>query len=37
MINEYDRIKIEDLYMKGISQALNFGKSVHDNGWGMFV
>ena len=23
--------------MKGMSQALNFGKSVHDNGWGMFV
>ena len=22
--------------MKGMSQALNFGKSVHDNGWGMF-
>jgi len=23
--------------MKGMSGALNFGKSVHDNGWGMFV
>ena len=23
--------------MKGMSQALNFGKSVHDNGWGMFT
>ena len=22
--------------MKGLSKALNFGKSVHDNGWGMF-
>ena len=23
--------------MKGMSQALHFGKSVHDNGWGMFT
>ena len=23
--------------MKAISQSLNFGKSVHDNGWGMFT
>lgn len=23
--------------MKGMSQALNFGKSVSDNGWGMFT
>ena len=23
--------------MRGISQALNFGKSVGDNGWGMFL
>ena len=23
--------------MKGMSQALNFGKNVHDNGWGMFT
>ena len=22
--------------MKGLSQALNYGKSVNDNGWGMF-
>lgn len=22
---------------KGISQALHFGKSVYDNGWGMFT
>ncbi|WP_304079849.1 hypothetical protein [Leptotrichia wadei] len=26
---------VED--MKGMSQALNFGKSVGDNGWGMFL
>ena len=23
--------------MKALSQVLNFGKSVMDNGWGMFV
>ena len=28
---------VEDLNMKGMSQALNFGKSVADNGWGMFT
>ncbi|HDR7380691.1 TPA: transposase, partial [Bacillus toyonensis] len=28
---------IEDLNMKGMSQALHFGKSVADNGWGMFT
>ena len=33
----YDAVIIEDLDMKGMSQALNFGKSVHDNGWGMFT
>lgn len=33
----YDAVVIEDLHMKGMSQALHFGKSVHDNGWGMFT
>ncbi|TKI57330.1 IS200/IS605 family element transposase accessory protein TnpB [Brevibacillus antibioticus] len=33
----YDCIVIEDLNMKGMSQALNFGKSVADNAWGMFT
>ncbi|SER97985.1 transposase, IS605 OrfB family, central region, partial [Gracilibacillus ureilyticus] len=28
---------IEDLDMKGMSQALRFGKSVADSGWGMFT
>ena len=32
----YDAVCIEDLNMKGLSQALNYGKSVNDNGWGMF-
>jgi putative transposase len=35
--NAYDAVCIEDLSMKGMSQALNFGKSVSDNGWGMFT
>ncbi|WP_153013445.1 RNA-guided endonuclease InsQ/TnpB family protein, partial [Heyndrickxia coagulans] len=30
-------VVIEDLNMKGMSQALHFGKIVHDNGWGMFT
>lgn len=33
----YDCVCIEDLDMKAMSQALNFGKSVSDNGWGMFT
>ncbi|MBB3909197.1 transposase [Anoxybacillus sp. UARK-01] len=33
----YDAVVIEDLDMKSMSQALHFGKSVHDNGWGMFT
>ena len=35
--NVYDCVCIEDLNMKAISQALHFGKSVADNGWGMFT
>lgn len=35
--NEYDCVCIENLDMKGMSQVLNFGKSVSDNGWGMFT
>jgi putative transposase len=35
--NAYDAVCIEDLNMKGLSQALNFGKSVADNGWGIFT
>lgn len=35
--NAYDCICIEKLDMKAMAQALNFGKSVADNGWGMFV
>lgn len=35
--NSYDAVCLEDLNMQGMSQALNFGKSVSDNGWGMFT
>ncbi|MCU4981749.1 transposase, partial [Bacillus cereus] len=33
----FDVVAIEDLNMKGMSQALHFGKSVADNAWGMFT
>ena len=35
--NAYDCVCIEDLNMKAMSQLLHFGKSVSDNGWGMFT
>jgi len=35
--NAYDCVCIEDLNMKGMSQALNFGKSVSDNSFGAFI
>ena len=35
--NAYDCVCVEDLDMKAMSQLLNFGKSVSDNGWGMFT
>jgi putative transposase len=37
LVNQYTVIVIEDLDMKAMSQCLNFGKSVHDNGWGVFI
>ena len=37
LASDFDAVVIEDLNMKGMSQALHFGKSVHDNGWGMFT
>ena len=37
LAKKYDAVVIEDLDMKSMSQALNFGKSVADNGWGMFT
>lgn len=35
--NAVDAVCIENLNMKGMSQALNFGKSVSDNSFGKFV
>lgn len=35
--NAYDCVCIENLDMRSMSQSLNFGKSVADDGWGMFV
>ena len=35
--NAYDVVCIEDLDMKAMSQGMHFGKSVSDNGWGMFT
>ncbi|GAA0368252.1 RNA-guided endonuclease TnpB family protein [Alkalibacterium iburiense] len=37
LATNYDAVVIEDLDMKEMSQALKFGKSVADNGWGMFT
>lgn len=37
MVEAYDGICIEDLDMRAMSKAFHFGKSVHDNGWGMFT
>lgn len=35
--NDYDGVCIEDLNMKAMGQCLHLGKSVADNGWGMFT
>lgn len=37
LVDTYDIIGIEDLNMRSMSKSLNFGKSVGDKGWGMFV
>jgi len=37
LAKRYDCVVIEDLNMRGMSQTLNFGKSVADNAWGMFT
>jgi len=36
LANAYDAVCIEDLNMQDMARALNFGKSVSDNGWGIF-
>ena len=35
--NRYSFVAIEDLDMRAMSQTLHLGKSVMDNGWGMFT
>ena len=37
LVNKFDAIIIEDLDMQEMSKHLNLGKSVYDNGWGMFT
>lgn len=37
IVGIYDCVCIEDLDMKAMAQSLRFGKSVTDNGWGMFT
>lgn len=37
LVNSYDMICIEDLNMRAMKQCLKLGKSVSDNGWGMFT
>lgn len=37
LAEEYDAVAVEDLNMKAMSQAMHFGKSVMDNGYGMFL
>lgn len=35
--NAYDTVYVEDLNMQEMGKSLHFGKSVADNGWGMFL
>ena len=35
--NDADGVCVEDLNMQAMSKSMNFGKSVHDNGYGMFL
>ena len=37
IVSAYDCVCIENLDMQAMAQALHFGKSVSDNGWGMFT
>ena len=34
---QYDTVAIESLNMRSMAQTLHFGKSITDNGWGMFT
>ena len=35
--NEVDGVCVEDLNMQSMSKSMQFGKSVHDNGYGLFL
>ena len=35
--NEVDGVCVEDLNTQAMSKSMHFGKSVHDNGYGMFL
>ena len=35
--NEVDGVCIEDLNLQAMSKSMHFGKSVHDNGYGLFL
>jgi len=37
LARKYDLIGIEDLDMRAMKKSLRFGKSVSDNGWGLFT
>ena len=37
LADRYDVVCVEDFNMQDMAQSLNFGKSVADNGWGMFT
>ena len=37
LVDNYEIICIEDLDMKAMAKSLHLGKSVADNGWGMFT
>lgn len=36
LVREYDIISIEDIDVSAMKKSLKFGKSLSDNGWGMF-
>ena len=36
MANAFDIVCVEDINVRDMAQALNFGKSANDAGWGMF-
>ena len=36
LADRYDLVCVEDINLQDMSKELNFGKSIHDNGFGMF-